>query len=128
MIILTFSQAVTRLVRNKRFSGKVGEGPDAIKVMMYWWESVAAERIQAPPDLSERQELRVGDLFLHRHDDGIQIWIWAEGRDGESRRWKKIPVGYVRVDGRILAFTEVNKQPSWLDPDWHSTRRRQSES
>ena len=113
-------------MRNKRVSGKIGEGPDAVKVMMYWWESVSPERIQTPPDLSERQELRMGDLFLHRHDNGIQIWIWTEGRDGR-RLWKKIPEGYVRADGRTLAFTEVNKQPSWLDPDWHTTRRRQCE-
>lgn len=94
---------------------------------MYWWETTSPERVQEPPDLSNRQELRLGDLFLHRHDDGIQIWIWTPGREEQSRQWRKIPEGYVRADGRILAFTEVNKQPSWLDPDWHTTRRKQRE-
>ncbi|PIL33819.1 hypothetical protein GSI_04444 [Ganoderma sinense ZZ0214-1] len=114
-----------RLMRHKRYSGKVGDGPDAVKVMMCWWETTSLERVQEPPNLSHREELRLGDLFLHRHDNGIQIWIWTQGREEQSRQWKKIPEGYVRADGRILAFTEVNKQPSWLDADWHSTRRKQ---
>ncbi|PIL24709.1 hypothetical protein GSI_12595 [Ganoderma sinense ZZ0214-1] len=89
------ADAIRRLVRNKRFSGKIGEGPDAIKVMMYWWESVSPERIQAPPDLSERQELRLGDLFLHRHDTGIQIWIWTEAHEMLPSESLQSPVGAV---------------------------------
>ncbi|PIL27814.1 hypothetical protein GSI_10968 [Ganoderma sinense ZZ0214-1] len=49
--------AMPQLVRNKRFSGKVGDGPDAVRVLMFWWEMTSPERIHTLPDLSRRQEL-----------------------------------------------------------------------
>ncbi|KAJ3005289.1 hypothetical protein NUW54_g4404 [Trametes sanguinea] len=81
----------------------------------YWWESSSRTPLQEPPDLSDRPDLALGDLYCNRVAgiDVPQLWIWTT--DG----WKTIAEGDVREsDHRRLSITPKKKLPSWVKAEW----------
>ncbi|KAJ3000373.1 hypothetical protein NUW54_g6793 [Trametes sanguinea] len=80
-----------------------------------WWESSSRAPLREPPDLSDKPDLALGDLYCN-HVIGIdapQLWIWTT--DG----WKPIAEGDMRAsDNRRLSITPKKKLPSWVKGDW----------
>lgn len=103
------------------------EGPDGEVFYVWFWQTSSTKAIRQPPNLSDRPELAENDIFMHRHDGRLQMWVWVAD-DGREYRWKRVQVGYRRPsDGRVLTLTEVHKKPSWLEPQWYKKRRNQSQ-
>ena len=114
------------LEREEHFSGTVVKNGKAVPIMTYWWATASEASIAEPPDLSVRSEFAFGDLFMHRSPAKVQLWLSQQGPNG-ALLWKRVYIGYERADGRRLAFTEIKKELTWLEPQWFSKRRKQSE-
>lgn len=79
-----------------------------------WFQLKTIEPMRAPPvDLSACPDLREGDLFYNRVQDGrYALWLW-EGKGGKAI-WKPVLPQYKRQDGKILTLTQKRKNPSWV--------------
>ena len=112
------------LQREEHFSGTIIKNGKAISIMTYWWATASETPIaEPPPDLRIRAEFNYGDLFMHRSPGKVQLWLSEQDQNG-ALHWKRVYIGYERADGRRLAFTEVKKELTWLEPQWFSKRRK----
>ncbi|KAI9069636.1 hypothetical protein FKP32DRAFT_1671207 [Trametes sanguinea] len=85
----------------------------------YWWASHSRAPLAEPPNISDQDELAIGDLFCN-HIMGVdvpQTWICTSVGDGTAT-WNVIGVGDTRHDGRRLTITPTMKKPSWVTPKW----------
>ncbi|OJT15518.1 hypothetical protein TRAPUB_7211 [Trametes pubescens] len=88
-----------------------------------WFQSRAAKPIVSPPDeLSLRPDLELGDVFYHRSDQGIQLWMRVEDPT-KGAYWKPSLLGEKREeDGRFLALTPGSK-PTWNGKAWYRKKQ-----
>lgn len=77
----------------------------------------------SPPDkLSLRPDLELGDIFYHRSDQGIQLWMRVEDPI-KGAYWKPSLLGEKREeDGRFLALTPGSK-PTWNGKAWYRKKQ-----
>ncbi|KAI0675876.1 hypothetical protein C8Q78DRAFT_1074853 [Trametes maxima] len=97
------------------------DGVDDVDARRTWWfETASNDTIPCPPArLAQQDDLRPGDLFLHRIDKKQhQLWHWVDD-EGLGLHWKSIHVGSRRADGRRLTLTPKQKRPSWVGEDWY---------
>ncbi|RPD67252.1 hypothetical protein L226DRAFT_565988 [Lentinus tigrinus ALCF2SS1-7] len=92
------------------FAGQTDEAGDPIGT--YWFQSQSEATIGAPPDFSGVQNVRVGDVYIHKMPIRCQLWLWAVA-DGVNY-WHPVSEGYRRADGRKLQITKGLKEPSWI--------------
>lgn len=85
----------------------------------WFWECYSRAPLQAPPGLSDRPDLALGDIFCNRVGgiDLPKLWIWTSDGD-QHPHWNPIAEGDVRDDGRRLYITPKKKEPSWVKSDW----------
>ena len=82
-----------------------------------WFETQSDETLIEPPSLHPDCKVTLGDLFLHLHADGAQIWLRVQDNDSKPS-WKAIDVGYEREDGCHLTLTPKMQVLSWVGKSW----------
>ncbi|KAI0650197.1 hypothetical protein C8Q79DRAFT_1006485 [Trametes meyenii] len=100
------------------------DGVDDVDARRTWWfETTSNDAIPRPPArLAQQDDLKPGDLFLHRIEKKQhQLWHWVDD-EGLGLHWKSIHVGSRRADGRRLTLTPKQKRPSWVGEDWYIRR------
>ncbi len=98
------------------------------KIETAWWElfrkkgeppMILDRPLAHPPDLKYSSELEIGDLFVHRCIQGMQIWEWCESPNS-SGVWVSITLGHTReLDSRRLSLTP-SQMPSYVLPGWYN--------
>ncbi|RPD57153.1 hypothetical protein L227DRAFT_614019 [Lentinus tigrinus ALCF2SS1-6] len=92
------------------FAGQLDEAGDPIGT--YWFQSKSEDTIGAPPDFSRVQNVRLGDVYIHKMPNRYQLWLWSLA-DG-VHYWHPVREGYRRMDGRKLQVTKGMREPSWV--------------
>ena len=49
-----------------------------------WFETQSDDIITEPPPLHPDCKLESGDLFLHLHAEGVQLWLRGQGDDDDE--------------------------------------------
>ncbi|KAI0325698.1 hypothetical protein GY45DRAFT_1374550 [Cubamyces sp. BRFM 1775] len=85
----------------------------------YYWKCFSRTPLAEPPELGERPDLAIGDLFYNQimGVDAPRLWVCTAIQDGRAV-WNTISEGHLREDGRRLYVTFKKKQPSWVLSDW----------
>ncbi|OJT02571.1 hypothetical protein TRAPUB_6893 [Trametes pubescens] len=84
-----------------------------------WWEAFSTAPLRVPPDLSNKRDLALGDVFCN-HIPGTEspkLWVWASSKH-QSPHWKSLAEGDAREDGKRLYITPKRQDPSWVEAEW----------
>ncbi|KAH9854790.1 hypothetical protein C2E23DRAFT_883357 [Lenzites betulinus] len=84
-----------------------------------FWECHSRTPLASPPELSDRPELVLGDIFCNyvAGVDMPQMWLWTMS-GSKMPYWEPIVEGELRDDGRRLYITPKKKHPSWVKSHW----------